>query len=84
MSRYFLLTLVAVLVIVDGSLCGYWGGRWKVNDQLVASTGILEQLPSIFGDWHGERQELDAKVVERAGFSSYALRHLPEPTRRLP
>lgn len=74
MSRYFLLALVGVLVLLDGSLCGYWGGRWKANEQLAASTAKLERLPLTFGDWQGERQELEAKIVERAGFSGYVLR----------
>ena len=74
MSRYYLLALVAILVLVDGTLCGYWSGRWKDNEQLAASTAKLERLPLTFGDWQGERQELDPKVMERAGFSGYILR----------
>ena len=74
MSRYFLLALVAVLVLLDGALGGYWGGRWTTNEQLATAAAKLERLPLTCGDWQGERQEIDAKVLERAGFSGYALR----------
>jgi Protein of unknown function (DUF3485) len=73
MSRYLLLLTVAVVVLADGYLCGHWTGRWH-ETQAPEVAARLQQLPLTVGDWQGETQELDRRVVQRAGFSGYVSR----------
>jgi hypothetical protein len=73
MSRFLLLVAAAVL-LVDGYVYGLWTGRWQGSKELAAAAARLDRIPMIIGDWQGEALELDAKVVEQAGFSGYVLR----------
>jgi hypothetical protein len=70
MSRYLLLLSVAVVMLADGYLCGRWTGRWHENPEIQAAAK-LKQLPLTVGDWQAEVQELDPRVIQRAGFSDY-------------
>jgi hypothetical protein len=74
MNRYLLLLSVAVLMLTDGYLCGRWTGRWQESPELPEAER-LKELPMTVGDWQAASQELDAKVVQRAGFSGYVARN---------
>jgi Protein of unknown function (DUF3485) len=72
MSRYLLLAVVGVVTLTTGVLGGLWEGRWGVDQGPPVP---LEQLPLTFGDWRGEAQQLDKRVIDRAGFDAYIVRH---------
>jgi hypothetical protein len=73
MSRYVLLLTVALVIVADGYLCGRWTGRWQESHESAAAAK-LKELPLTIGDWQGEPQELDARVIQRAGFNDYVSR----------
>ena len=70
-SRYLLLALVAGVIAADGYLGGVWGG-WS-RHELDEAAARVPQAPLTFGDWKGESLDLNAKVVERAGFRGYTV-----------
>lgn len=71
-ARYLLLlALVGVAIVASGAVAGLVSGRWQQNLEPPAH---LEQLPLTFGDWQGEDQPLDAKVVKVAQFDGYLVR----------
>jgi hypothetical protein len=71
MQRYLLLAVAGVLTLAAGALGGLLEGRWGAD---AGPATPLEQLPLTFGDWHGEAQQLDKRVLERAQFDSYIVR----------
>jgi hypothetical protein len=74
MARYLLLAIVAAVLLTDGYLGAVWGGRWQGGREMTAAADRLERLPMQFGDWQGQPQQLDPKVVRIAGFDGYVAR----------
>jgi hypothetical protein len=68
--------LVALtLVAVSGLWHGLWTDRWARSQDDAASHPVHLDASSLnLGDWKGRDDSVDARQLERAGISSYAMR----------
>jgi hypothetical protein len=66
------LTATAFL-LAYGVAEGIWTDRWTVGAELEQAPARLEALPLTVGPWTGEREQLDARQVQRAELRAHVL-----------
>lgn len=67
------LTALIILFTV-GLVHGRWSGRSASPQELKSRAAAVDRIPLVLGDWHGQSQTLDERMIQVAGISHYLMR----------
>jgi hypothetical protein len=88
MARYLIVTIAAAVILGDGFLSGWFGGRWQDNNAPAVAAEKIQLIPltihSRSGDWEGQSQSIDEAIVKRAEFAGYLARTYTRTTEKGP
>lgn len=67
--------LIALAILFTAGLVhGRWSGRWTSSPELKSQAAAMDRIPLVLGDWHGQSQTLDKRMIQVAGISHYLMR----------
>ena len=74
MLRVLPIAAAIPLLLAYGAAEGVWTNRWHTSRAAEEAAGRLARVPLQVGEWVGEEQALEARVVARAEVSGYRMR----------
>jgi hypothetical protein len=81
MTRVLPIAAGILLVAAFGGAEGVWTHRWQPSRAPEEAAARLARVPLTVGEWQGEDQTLDARVVAKAELSGYVMRrYVHRPT----
>ncbi|MEO6807849.1 MAG: exosortase-associated EpsI family protein [Isosphaeraceae bacterium] len=73
LRRLSQVTALAIL-FTAGLVHSRWSGHLTSPQELRSQAAALDRIPLVLGNWHGQSQTLDERMIQVAGISHYLMR----------